>query len=222
MFYSVIAAQQNLILYPFYLVNFGVHEVTHVATSGLPDLLTAASGSLMEIVLAILLIIAGISTRSFFAAAMMLVWLSFSFFSAGAYMADARAQELDLVSVSSATGLSKPSDNIHDWEYVFNELGIIEHDLTIGKLMNGLGILSGLIGLSLGAWMIYGMIRPQYAMKDESAKPDTADFTADQTGVYPQMKQKRIDPMPPSESDSYSSDTSLAEEAANTDVDRDS
>ena len=106
-FCSVLTNSPNYLMYPFYLVNFGVHELAHLATHGLPDLVIAMSGSISEILLAFLLVAGAVSARYYFAAAMSFVWVMFSFFEVGSYMADARAQELDLVSIASATGCQR-------------------------------------------------------------------------------------------------------------------
>ena len=48
------------------------------------------------------------------------------------YMADARAQVLDLVSVGE-------SDSPHDWFNIFSSLGVLQHDTQIAAIVRMLG-----------------------------------------------------------------------------------
>jgi hypothetical protein len=62
------------------------------------------------------------------------------------YMADARAQELPLLTVGDAEYV------IHDWAYLFGRLGVLEHDTAIAHAVRVLGWV-GMIATV--AWMIW-------------------------------------------------------------------
>ena len=67
------------------------------------------------------------------------------------YMADARAQELPLLTVGDADYV------IHDWNYLFSALGVIDHDVQIShtfRIMGWIGM------LSVVGWMIFRSLRP--------------------------------------------------------------
>lgn len=70
------------------------------------------------------------------------------------YMADARAQELPLLSVGGG------DDVIHDWNYLFGHLGLLAHDTQIASAVRFLGWL-GMI--SVLAWFTWRSLRPQNA-----------------------------------------------------------
>ena len=56
------------------------------------------------------------------------------------YMADARAQELPLLTVGDS------DDVIHDWNYMITVLGVIDHDVQIAhsfRVMVWIGMLAG-------------------------------------------------------------------------------
>jgi hypothetical protein len=62
------------------------------------------------------------------------------------YMADARAQELPLLTIGDG------DDVIHDWAYLFGKLGVLDHDTQIAHAVRVLGWL-GMVATV--AWMIW-------------------------------------------------------------------
>ena len=62
------------------------------------------------------------------------------------YMADARAQDLPLLTVGDAEYV------IHDWNYLFGRLGVLEHDTQIASAVRMIGWL-GMIGIVV--WLIW-------------------------------------------------------------------
>ena len=135
--------------------DFFLHEMAHIITAFLPSLLTAASGSLSEILLGSVLIYTAFRTRGYFSVMICSLWFMLACQSAGVYMADARAQRLELVSLGGA--LSGNDTALHDWHYVFGKLHILPLDIVIGDTVRGIGVIVGLAGLAFGAWLIYKM-----------------------------------------------------------------
>lgn len=66
------------------------------------------------------------------------------------YMADARAQELPLLTVGDADYV------IHDWNYLFGSLGLLNHDIQIAHVTRAIGWI-GMIATV--AWMIVRCVR---------------------------------------------------------------
>ena len=64
----------------------------------------------------------------------------------GIYMADARAQELPLLTVGDS------DDVIHDWFYLFSHAGVLEHDTQIGGTFRILGWMGMLGTVAWFAW----------------------------------------------------------------------
>jgi hypothetical protein len=62
------------------------------------------------------------------------------------YMADARAQELPLLTVGDS------DDVIHDWNYLFGRLGVLDHDTQIAHAVRVIGWI-GMIATV--AWMVW-------------------------------------------------------------------
>lgn len=136
----------NLIVSAMYMINFGVHEVSHVITAFLPPILTAAAGSIGEVSFTLLLLFATIKEKAYFAAVFAAQWVMLGFMSAGRYMADARAQTLPLIG---------PGETVtHDWYFVFSQLGWLGADTLIGGTVKIIGIGIGAAGLLFGLYLM--------------------------------------------------------------------
>jgi hypothetical protein len=70
-------------------------------------------------------------------------------------MADARVQELPLVSV----GGGDPVD--HDWERIFSGLGLLQHDTQIALIVRALGWIGMLAVVGWLIWRAYQDISPR-------------------------------------------------------------
>jgi hypothetical protein len=69
-------------------------------------------------------------------------------------MADARAQELPLLTVGDAEYV------IHDWNYLFGRFGVLDHDTQIAGMVRTIGWL-GMIGVTLWfAWRGFRDVAP--------------------------------------------------------------
>jgi hypothetical protein len=65
------------------------------------------------------------------------------------YMADARSQELPLLTVGDS------EDVIHDWFYLFSHAGLLEHDTQIAatfRVLGWLGMLATVVWFSWRSW----------------------------------------------------------------------
>jgi hypothetical protein len=77
------------------------------------------------------------------------------------YMADARAQDLPLLTVGDSDYI------IHDWNYLFGSLGLLQHDVQIAHFVRTLGWL-GMIGTVL--WLVWRG-RASWTAKQAVVKP---------------------------------------------------
>jgi hypothetical protein len=137
--------------------DFLLHEMAHILTAFLPAVLTAAAGSLSEMLLGTALIMAAFKTRSYMTSLICCLWFMLACQSAGTYMADARAQKLELVSLGAL--LSGSDEATHDWHFVFGQLHILNLDTFIGNSVRSIGFVVGLFGLIFTAWVIYLMMQ---------------------------------------------------------------
>ena len=145
----------NPLLGVLYFVLFGVHEAAHIVAVFLPPVVTAAAGSLSEIVFTGLMLLAALKARAFFVASFALLWVMLAFTSAGRYMADAIAQSMPLMG---------PGQNPqHDWNFVFTQLGWLENSVMIGDVVRIVGYGIGAIGLLLGLVLVVGAFVKRYS-----------------------------------------------------------
>jgi len=136
----------NLIVSGLHLIDFGVHEVSHIVVAFLPPLAVAAAGSIGEIGFTFLILYATLKAKSYFATVFAALWVMLGFMSVGRYMADARAQVLPLMGPGDAPQ--------HDWNFIFSQLGWLNADTIIGGTVSAIGVIIGACGLLLGSYLI--------------------------------------------------------------------
>lgn len=91
------------------------------------------------------------------------------------YMADARAQQLPLLTVGDAGYV------IHDWNYMFGRLGLLSHDIQIAHVVRTMGWI-GMIGTV--AWMVWRSW-PKSAAVVPSREARTTETRAATSGAFP-------------------------------------
>lgn len=131
--------------------NFFLHEISHLLAAFLPSIITAAAGSLSELLLGTALIVTAIWVRSYFASVFCCLWFMLATQATADYMADARAQNIPLVSFGGG-------DPVHDWNYVFTKLGVLQHDSLIAGIVRGFGIAVAVAGLVFSTWLLIRII----------------------------------------------------------------
>ena len=126
-------------------VTFGAHEFGHLAFAPFGETLAVAGGSLMQILVPIgaaaLIAARGDRVGVAFAAC----WLAISMVDLARYVADARALELPLVSMS-------PDGGDHDWNWLLDRYGVLAYDLRIAAALRRGAAVVLLVALAAGAW----------------------------------------------------------------------
>lgn len=108
-----------------------IHEAGHLCFYFLGDILHAAGGSLMQIVLPMTLAFHFWQYHARMGMQVSLLWLGQNFLDVSVYAADARIQELDLM-----------SGRMHDWSYLLGKFGLLEYDQLFAFLFCFLAMLS--------------------------------------------------------------------------------
>ena len=139
-------------------LNLGIHELGHVVFAVLGDFAGIAGGTLLQLALPLIAFWMFYRQRDYFAIAIAFCWLATNFFDVAVYAADARAQDLPLVSI----GGGEPE---HDWFFMLAEMNLLNYDTMIGGLFRMLGMLSFAAGLTFGAWVIRQMRVPRAASR---------------------------------------------------------
>ena len=118
-------------------ITFGAHEFGHLFFSFGGEWLAVAGGSLMQLLVPVGAMAAMVATpkKDWFGAAACGTWLAASFADLAPYIADARAQELDLVSFSA-------DEAGHDWHYLLAHAGMLARDQGVARLTCALAALA--------------------------------------------------------------------------------
>jgi hypothetical protein len=136
------------------LVFIPIHEGGHLLFHYFGEFLGIAGGTLLQLGVPLMLATYFIFQRQVQGAAFCLFFFFEQFLPVATYMADARAQQLPLLTVGDADYV------IHDWNYLFGKLGVLQHDTQIAMAMRVMGWIGM---LATTGWMVYRSLRPENA-----------------------------------------------------------
>jgi hypothetical protein len=131
------------------LVFIPVHEGGHLLFRWFGEFISVAGGTFLQLAAPFALAVYFAFRRQAQAAAFCLFFFFEQFLPIATYMADARAQELPLLTVGDADYV------IHDWNYLFGKLGLLAHDTQIATAMRvagWLGMIATVVWLVRKGW----------------------------------------------------------------------
>jgi hypothetical protein len=134
-------------------LNLGIHELGHFVFGLLGEFMGVVGGTFLQCLVPIGSMAMFLRQRDFFAIAVCFGWLSTNLFDVATYAGDARTMELPLVSPGAW-------DVIHDWNYLLGRMGLLKADQTIAFLFRAGGVLTMLVCLAAGGWLLWKMARP--------------------------------------------------------------
>ena len=126
--------------------NLVVHEAGHLLFGYLGETLMIWGGTILELFVPFALAVYFAYLRQPAATAFCAFFFFENLLYIATYMADARAQQLPLVTVGGSDYVE------HDWAYIFSSLGLLQHDTQIAALIRALGWL-GMLG-TVG-WLVW-------------------------------------------------------------------
>ena len=126
--------------------NLIVHEAGHLLFSYLGETLMIWGGTVFELFVPFALAVYFAWRRQPAGAAFCAFFFFENFLYIGTYMADARAQQLPLVTVGDSDYVE------HDWFHIFSSLGLLQHDTQIAMFVRLLGWLGMLATIAWLAW----------------------------------------------------------------------
>jgi len=162
-FYSLFllqAAQGSGVLLMLDLVFVPLHEGGHLLFRWFGELLMVAGGTLLQLGVPLMLAAFFFFQRQVQGTAFCAFFFFEQFLPISTYMADARAQELPLLTVGDSDQV------IHDWNYLFGRWGVLGHDTQISQIFRCLGWI-GMIG-TVG-WMIWRSLDSRRVSRDDRA-----------------------------------------------------
>jgi hypothetical protein len=137
-----------------HLISLPFHEAGHVLFSPFGELMTVLGGSLLQILVPVICLVAFVtSSPNPFGAAVMCWWAGENLLDVAMYADDARS--LQLVLLGGRTGAEVEG---HDWEHILQMMGLLHRDHDIARAMHFAGA-----ALMIGAlvWaLVVTMSRP--------------------------------------------------------------
>jgi hypothetical protein len=130
-------------------VNLPIHEGGHLLFGWFGQTLGVLGGTLLQLLVPAALTVYFASQRQPSGTTFCAFFFFENLLNISTYMADARAQQLCLVTVGDG------ENAIHDWFFLFSKLGVLEHDTEIAHLVRAVGWLGmlGTVGwLARRAW----------------------------------------------------------------------
>jgi hypothetical protein len=145
-------------------IVFGAHEFGHLFFAFFGEWMTIAGGTVMQLLVPIGAAAVVMRTRDWFGLAVCALFLASSLGDASWYIADARAQQLDLVSFS-------PDGGGHDWHYLLAKAGLLKQDLALARFTRFLGWMLVLGASVLTARLVWWMATEQPPAKETDFPP---------------------------------------------------
>ncbi|MBZ5641424.1 MAG: hypothetical protein LAO19_01575 [Acidobacteriia bacterium] len=126
-----------------------IHEGGHLLFRMFGEFIAVAGGTFLQLFVPFALAVWFAFQRQTPGTAFCAFFFFEQFISIGIYMADARAQDLPLLTVGDS------DDVIHDWFYLFSHSGLLDHDTQIGgtfRILGWIGMLGVVLWFSWRSW----------------------------------------------------------------------
>ncbi len=114
-------------------LNLLFHEGGHGIFRIFGKFIYTLGGTIMQLAIPTMFIFYYLKIKKIFVAQIFLVWLGENFLNISVYASDARAMKLPLLGGKKV---------YHDWNYILNEVGIINYDYLVGEIFFTLGIIT--------------------------------------------------------------------------------
>ena len=128
-------------------VDLAIHETGHLLFRVLGEFMGIAGGSLFQVIFPVVFVGYFIWQRSFYSAAIVLLWVGQSILNVWVYAADAVVMQLVLTS-----GFTGSEGSFHDWNYLLTETGLINSTKTVAGIIRFFGTVTIVIA---GASAVY-------------------------------------------------------------------
>lgn len=133
-------------------VDLSIHETGHLIFRILGEFMGIAGGSLFQVIFPAVFVGYFVWQRSFYSAAIVLLWVGQSILNVWVYAADAVVMQLVLTS-----GFTGSEGSFHDWNYLLTTTGLINSTKTVAGIIRFIGTLTIIIA---GALAIYTSFLP--------------------------------------------------------------
>jgi len=138
---------------PFEWPDVVIHEVGHKLFGFFGEFMGVAGGTLLQLLAPAIALIILLRQMEFFGLPLCGFWLSDNLYSVARYVADARAQARDYVTMGVNTG--EPVEATHDWEYLLSRFNLLEMDTRLGEWVRILAIGVTWLSIASGIWLTW-------------------------------------------------------------------
>ena len=135
-----------------------IHEGGHLLFRFFGEFLNIAGGTLLQLGVPVALAIYFLFQRQAQGVAFCMFFFFEQFLPIATYMADARAQDLPLLTIGDGDYV------IHDWNYLLSKVGLLQHDIQIAATVRFVGW-SGM--LCVAGWLIWRGLNSSARSKQE-------------------------------------------------------
>ncbi len=118
-------------------VDLAIHETGHLLFRILGEFMGIAGGSLFQVILPAVFVGYFVWQRSFYSAAIVLLWVGQSILNVWVYASDAIVMQLVLTS-----GFTGAEGSFHDWNYLLTETGLLNSTKTVAGIIRFAGTLT--------------------------------------------------------------------------------
>ncbi len=121
-------------------VDLPIHETGHLIFRILGEFMGIAGGSLFQVIFPAVFVGYFIWQKSFYSAAIVLLWVGQSILNVWVYAADAVVMQLVLTS-----GFTGSEGSFHDWNYLLTTTGLINSTKTVAGIIRFIGTVTIII-----------------------------------------------------------------------------
>lgn len=118
-------------------VNLLIHEAGHLVFAIMGEFVTMLGGTILQLLVPMMFLGYFGLRREFFSASVMLFWVADNLINISVYMKDAQEMSLPLLVEGS----------IHDWNWIFGKLGLLDYAQGIGGSVFVLGEIFALVSI---------------------------------------------------------------------------
>jgi len=136
-------------------IDLALHEAGHAIFGWFGEFIGIAGGSLFQCLCPLIVLEVLRRQNDWFGISFCLGWLGTNFFDVATYAADARAMELPLVTPFG--GGDGEGEIIHDWNWLLEHMGWLEHDQLVAGALRLCGSAAFLACLVCGGWLVREM-----------------------------------------------------------------
>jgi hypothetical protein len=133
-----------------HLINLPFHEAGHILFSFFGRFLHILGGSLLQVIIPAVCLVAFLMRREPFSASIGLWWMGQSIIDMAPYINDARAGQLMLI--GGVAGQEAP--DFHDWNVLLGMTGLLNYDGVIAHLAKYTGVVLILLALLWGSYSL--------------------------------------------------------------------